>query len=119
MVCASWGLSRTNPTSQSQNWDLFPFPRHSPAPGRVVQIIPTVKLGSGPKTQISTNICRRIAKTGSVCIKPEIAKSDALSQLIELTDRTFAYPGLAQGDRPPPGPYLARAHTTAHPVGAN
>ena len=62
------------------------------------------KLGSRPKIQISTNIDRRIATTSSVCIKTEIGKNDTLSQLIELTDRTFPDPGLAQGDSPSPGP---------------
>ena len=38
VVCAIWGLSRTDPTSLSRNWDLFPCPRLSPAPGRVVQV---------------------------------------------------------------------------------
>ena len=65
---------------------------------------PIVKLGSGSKIQISTNINRRIDKTSSVCIKNEIEKNDRLSQLIEQTNRTFPYPGLAQGDSPSPGP---------------
>ena len=69
-----------------------------PTPG------PIVKLGSVPKIQISTNISRRIAKTSSVCIQTEIRKNDILSQLIELTNRTFPHPGLAQGDSPSPGP---------------
>ena len=64
---------------------------------------PIVKLGSGSKIQISTKIDRRIAKTSSVCIKAEIGKNDALSQLIEPTNRAFTYPGLAQGDNPSPG----------------
>ena len=65
---------------------------------------PIVKLGSGSNIQISTNIDRRIAKTSSVCIKTEIGDNDTLSQLIEPTNRTFPYPGLAQGDSPSPGP---------------
>ena len=54
---------------------------------------PIVKLDSGPKIQISTNRSRRIAKTSSVCIKTDIGKTDTLSQLIELTNRTFHTPG--------------------------
>ena len=69
-----------------------------PTPG------PIVKLGSGSKIQISTNIDRRMAKTGSVCIKIEIGKNDTLSPVIELTNRAFPFPGLAQGDSPSPGP---------------
>ena len=54
---------------------------------------PIVKLGSGSKIQISTNISRRIAETSSVCIKTKIGKNDTLSQMIELTNRTFLTPG--------------------------
>ena len=39
---------------------------------------PIVKLGSGPKIQISTNISRRIAKTSSVSSKTVIRKNDTL-----------------------------------------
>ena len=80
---------------------------------------PIVKLGLGPKIQISTNISRRVAKTSSVCIKTEIGKNNTLSKLVKLTNRTFPYPGLAQGDSPSPGPLLARAHIAAHPAVAN
>ena len=65
---------------------------------------PIVKLGSGSKIQTSTNISRRIAKTTSACVNIEIWKNDTLLQLIELTNRTFPYPGLAQGDTPSQGP---------------
>ena len=65
---------------------------------------PIGKLSPGAKTQISTNICRRMAKTSSVYIETEIEKNDALSQLIELTNRTFPYPGLPQRDTPSVGP---------------
>ena len=65
---------------------------------------PIVKLGSGPKIQISTNIGRRIAKTSSICNKPVIGNNSTLSKLIELTNRAFPYPGLAQGDSPSAGP---------------
>ena len=65
---------------------------------------PIAKLGSGSDIQISMNIDRRIAKTISVCIKTEIRKKDTLSHLIEPTNRTYPYPGLAQGDSPSPGP---------------
>ena len=65
---------------------------------------PIVKLGSGPKIQISTNISRRIAKTSSLYSKTKFEKNDTLSQLIELTNRALPYPGLAQGDSPSPGP---------------
>ena len=61
---------------------------------------PIVKLSAGPKTQNSRNISRRKAKIGSVCIEIELGKNDALSQLIELTNHAFPYPGLAQGDSP-------------------
>ena len=37
-MCASWDLSRTYRKSPSQNWDLVPCPRLSPAPGKVVQV---------------------------------------------------------------------------------
>ena len=84
-----------------------------PTPG------PIVKLGSGPKIQISTNIDPRIANTSSVCIKTKIRKNDALSQLIELTNRAFPNPGLPQGDTPSPGPQLARAHTATHQAVSN
>ena len=50
---------------------------------------PIVRLGSGPKNQISTNIGRQLAKTSSVCIKIEIGRDDIFSQLVELTNRTF------------------------------
>ena len=36
-MCASCDLSRTYPTSLSQNWDFSPCPSLSPAPGKVVQ----------------------------------------------------------------------------------
>ena len=65
---------------------------------------PIVKLGSGRKIQISATIDRRRAKISSVCINTKLGKNDTLSQLIELTNRTFPYPGLAQGDSPSPGP---------------
>ena len=65
---------------------------------------PIVKLGSGSKIQISTNIDGRIAKTSSVCIAPKLGKNATLSQLIELVNRTFPYRGLAEGDSPSPGP---------------
>ena len=65
---------------------------------------PIVQLGSGPKIQISANIDRRIAKTSSVCIKTESGTNDTLLKLIELTNRTFPYPGLAQKDSTSPGP---------------
>ena len=64
---------------------------------------PIVKLSSGPKIQTSTNISRRTGKTSSVCINTEIGKNNVLSQLIELTNRTFPHPGLAQGDSPSAG----------------
>ena len=41
-----------------------------------------LKLGSRPQIQISANRSRPIAETSSVCIKTEIGKNDALSQLI-------------------------------------
>ena len=65
---------------------------------------PIVKLGSGPKIQISTNISRRIANASSACIQTEIGKNDILYQLVEVTNRTFPYPGIAQGDSPSTGP---------------
>ena len=54
---------------------------------------PLVKLGSGPKIQISPNISRRKAKTSSVCIQIKLWKNDTLSQLIDVTNRTFHTPG--------------------------
>ena len=65
---------------------------------------PIIKLGPGPKIQISTNITRPIANISSVCIKFQIGKNDTLSQLIEPTNRTFSYFGLVQGGSPSPGP---------------
>ena len=65
---------------------------------------PIIKLSSGPEIQISTDICRRNAKTSSMSIEIEIAKNDAFSLLIELTNRAFPYPGLAQGDSLSAGP---------------
>ena len=65
---------------------------------------PIVKLGSGPKIQISANIDRWIGKSSSVCIEIEIGKNDTFSQLIDPTNRAFPYPGLAQGDSPSAGP---------------
>ena len=65
---------------------------------------PIVKLGSGSKVQISMKINRRIAQTSSFCIKTKICKNDTHLQLIELTNRTFPYAGLAQGDSPSPDP---------------
>ena len=65
---------------------------------------PIVKLGSGPKIQISMNIDRPIAETSSICTESKIRKNDTLLQLIALTSRTFPYPELAQGDSPSPGP---------------
>ena len=65
---------------------------------------PIVKLGSGSEIQISTNINQRLTQTGSLCIKTEIETIDRLLHLIELTNRAFPYPGLAQGDSPSPGP---------------
>ena len=65
---------------------------------------PIVKLGSGPKFQLSTNVGRRKAKTSSVCIEIKIEKSDTFSQLSELINRAFPYPGLAQGDSASAGP---------------
>ena len=63
-----------------------------------------VKLSSGPKTQISANISRRRAETGSVCIEIKIGQNDTFSQLIELINYAFPYAGLAQRDSPSPGP---------------
>ena len=37
-MCVSCSLSRTYPTSLSQNWGLSPYPRLFPALGRVVQV---------------------------------------------------------------------------------
>ena len=37
-MCAGWDLSRTYPTSPRQNCDLFPCPRLSSPPSRVVQV---------------------------------------------------------------------------------
>ena len=37
-MCVSWDLSRTYPPSLSDNWDLVPCPRFSPAICRVVQV---------------------------------------------------------------------------------
>ena len=65
---------------------------------------PIVKLGAGPKIQFSAKIRRRIAKSSLIYMKAGIGKNDILSQLIELTKRTFPYPGPAQGDTPSPGP---------------
>ena len=65
---------------------------------------PIVKLSSGRKTQISANIIPRRAKTSEVCIESKIGNNDTFSQLIELTNRSFPYPGLAQGDSPSTGP---------------
>ena len=65
---------------------------------------PIVKLGAEPKIQFSANVSRRIAKASLIGSKTEIGKNDILSQLIELTHRTFPYPGLAQKDIPSPGP---------------
>ena len=59
---------------------------------------PIVKLSSGPKIQISTNISRRKAKTiFSVGIEIKTGKNDTFSQLIELINHPFPYPGLALG----------------------
>ena len=60
---------------------------------RIFYLWPIVKLRSGPKIQISTNIRRRIAKTSLICIKTEIGKNEALSQMSELTSRAFHTPG--------------------------
>ena len=65
---------------------------------------PIVKLSSGPTIQLSRNISQRKAKISSVRIKVEIGKNDIFSQLIELTNPTFPYPGLAQGESPSAGP---------------
>ena len=65
---------------------------------------PIVKLSSGPKIQVSANMSRRRSKSSSVCIDIEIGKLDVFSQLIELMNRAFPYPGLAQGDSPSRGP---------------
>ena len=54
---------------------------------------PIVKLGSGPKIQISTSRSRRIAKISPVCIKPKLGENGRHSQLIELTNGTFRTPG--------------------------
>ena len=51
------------------------------------------RLGSGPKTQISTNISRRIPKTSSICIKTRIGKNDVFLQLSDVTNRAFHTPG--------------------------
>ena len=95
-VCASWGLSRTYLTSPNRKLGHVPCPRPAPAPGRAFRL--------ASKIPISTNISRRVVKTSSVCIKTEIEKNDTFSQLIEPTNCTFPYPGLAQGDNPSPGP---------------
>ena len=65
---------------------------------------PIVKLSLGRKVQVSANISRRRAKTSSVCSEFKIGKNDTFSQLIEPINHAFPYPGLAQGDRPSPGP---------------
>ena len=65
---------------------------------------PIPKRSSGPKIHISANIDRRKAKTGSLCIEIQIRRDDTFSQLIELTNRRFPCPGLAQGDSPSAGP---------------
>ena len=61
---------------------------------------PIVKLSSGLKIQISTSITRWKTKTSSVCIESKIGKNNTFSQVIELTNRAFPYPGLPQGDSP-------------------
>ena len=77
-------------------------------------IVTIVNLSSGPKTQLSMNISRRKAKTSSACIEIKIEKNDTFSQLIDLSNRAFPYPGLAQGDSPSAGPELAHTHAVAH-----
>ena len=63
----------------------------------------TVKLSSGPKTQISMNMSRQRAKISSVCIEIETGKNDTFSQLIEPASRA-PYPGPPQGESPSAGP---------------